>query len=471
MSIQNDKILTSEMQRQPKLATYGNYKWQKLIPTLAIPSTITDGGDKISITLPPKCANHFFDRLEFLCTMTDVTQIDIGTPLTPNLVDAYNKQFTSGICPILRVEVVTQSSVILMDINDFNKFTNTTFKRCIPYTDVLTFDRLREGGLQALYEGLTLNNSDVVSILPYTAGVYENPNVDYLALREVIDDDTVNSTLPIRYTITMGNIKESIFSVCQDMNFNEPITINFYTAPATHVGFRSETIHDNIKSRAPTKYTLTDFSYYLAEQTNKDILDMVNNNPKQEILIPYVYGIMKPTPTISALNTYVLKFNKNHGKRILRTYYSPYYDYRSVEVLPDEQNGSLIYKQENYNSEMYSAINIIVNGDRIASEDYLRSNYTDYTSQKHLLKGSSIISMLEHYRYSGYIHNFSDNYPLCKEFDFDRKNWIVGTEVYSNYDIEWVITAGSKASFNYFWTVFQRKLIIDKIAGVYLSNN
>ena len=92
-------------------------------------------------------------------------------------------------------------------------------------------------------------------------------------------------------------------------------------------------------------------------------------------------------------------------------------------------------------------------------------------SQKHLLKGSSIISMLEHYRYSGYIHNFSDNYPLCKEFDFDRKNWIVGTEVYSNYDIEWVITAGSKASFNYFWTVFQRKLIIDKIAGVYLSNN
>ena len=448
-------ILSKEMQRDPKLATYGSYQYSKLTPNAALPTSVTVGGDIIEIELPAKCINHFFDRMEFDLTLVGTT--------------TFNNMFLDGIAPIQTLELVSYGGQHIVNTVHFNNFTNATMRRTHKIEKVLSKERIPViAATNSYFEGLSCCNGELTIRQPISTatGVLTAPIEKYLEPLSVGESAT-GASLVIKYRLNMGDLKDTFFNCCRDVNFNEIVLLRITTAAQTKVGYvSSTTVSTSASTKQTAGYTFSNFAYYVAIQKDQDIIDSVNRAPRQEMNIPFVWTTKIQTATVSADNTLTIRINTPNGSRLLRMYWAAY----AAELNTDARAFS-VYDKDNLTQTKVATFYITVDGEKRQMYDFTCSRNEDYNTYRNLFKGSCILSANDHYKYFTHCENFCDNYALCDEFEYSKTNWIEGTPIEKEIKLDINFLSGTEQCHNYIFTVCQRKLIIDKQLGIIVNSD
>lgn len=468
MSVQEGTVLASEMQRSSKLCAYGSYEINQTPPKTQ-PGATTVAGDVSEFEIPAKCINQSMYKLEFTLTTSSHT---------------VPKVFIDGVCPIREIQFMTQGGRYMAYIPQFNKFTNATFRRLIPFNKLATMERVIQnfdtpqifeglsmttyGGITSLTEGTPNTINRDLTRIPVTPGAMLPPNEPYLEPSMITQRATVGSagTVTLNFKIPLNLVKDSIFGVNRDINFNEITLLRIIWDDPTYVGFRGSSTRDTDSSLGIiTSYTITNLQLKYAVQKNQSIIDMVKEEKAQEIMIPYIYyNKIQGNPGNSNNTDLSVKFSNVHGSRLLRMYWAPYNNIESATTIFDHDNlGGL---------KVYS-FHVEVDGVRLCPYEFYPANSDDYDANRALLDGSCILSRNDHLKYFTHVQNFGSNYPLCREFDYERQLWKEGMPLDKEVKINiYYINApgNSVQSQNYIYTVIQRRLVIDKDAGIYIDS-
>lgn len=464
MSVQEGSILTREMQRSTKLGAYGTYEYNRL-PPKSQPGATTNGGDVSEFEIPAKCINHYYDRLEFTLTLPDDDQIPVGSPAVDT--DAFNKMFIDGIVPIREIQFMTQGGKYMAYIPQLNKYTNAIFRRTIPFEKLATFERVSQTtDAGEVFEGLSMCNSSTNVRIPVTPGALVAPKELYIEPSSIVRSATVNTPLSLNFKINLNLIYDSIWNVSHDINFNEITLVRIIWDGPQFSGFRgTSSTNTGTNITACSAIKLTNLYMFYAVQQNQSIIDMVKEEKQQQIMIPYLYyNKIQGSASNSAGNTLSVKFSPVHGSRLVRMYWCPY---------NNAESGSTIYDSDNTGGLKVASFHVEIDGVRTCPYEYITTNYDDYEAVKHLIKGSSILSRNDHLKYFTHIENFGSNYGLVQEFDYDRQLWKEGMPLDKEVKIDIFSTnptANTVQTQNYIYTVCQRRLVVDKEAGIFIDS-
>lgn len=465
MSVQEGTVLASEMQRSSKLCAYGSYEINQTPPKTQ-PGATTVGGDVSEFEIPAKCINQSMYKLEFTLTTSSH-----NVP----------KVFIDGVCPIREVQFMTQGGRYMAYIPQFNKFTNATFRRVISFNKLATMERvIQTQNTAQIFEGLSMTTlGGVASLdegtpntivrdrirLPVTAGDMLPPNEPYLEPSMIVQRSAAG-TLAVNFKIPLNLVKDSIFGVNRDINFNEITLIRIIWDDPAYVGFvGSSLINTNSGLATLTSYAISNLVLRYAVQKNQSIIDMVKEEKAQEIMIPYVYyNKIQGNAGNNNSTTLSVKFSNVHGSRLLRMYWAPY---------NNTESATTIFDHDNLGGLKVFSFHVEVDGVRLCPYEFLTNNSDDYDANRMLLDGSCILSRNDHLKYFTHVQNFGSNYPLCREFDYERQLWKEGMPLDKEVKIDIYYTnapANAVQSQNYIYTVVQRRLVVDKEAGIYIDS-
>lgn len=452
MSVSESVILTKEMQRSNKLATYGSYQYSRITPLQGLGATIS-GGDVSEFEIPAKVINHNLDRLEF----------DLALPAGG--AGVFNKMFADGIAPIRQLQYISRSNVSIVDVPFFNYYCNATFRQTNKISDVQTFERTVLTNDQ--FEGLSCCNVATNVRIPVTAGAMVVPNELYLEPLTIVQS-VADTAFTIKFRINMGMLKDTFFGVSKDINFNEITTIRIIWDDSVHVGFGGTSATNTATNLAVlASYSISNLYYYVALEKNQSMINLVKDEPRQSLDIPYIWPTKIQGSAGNSVNsTLTLRYNVTNGSRLVRLYWAPY---------NNTQTATTVFDHDNLGGLKVASFYVNVDGEKTVPFDYALSttDSTSYNCTKHLLKGSCIMSANDYAKYFTHIENFGDNYPLCSTFDYDKSHWKEGMPIEKEIKIDISYTnasANAVQSQNYIFAVCQRKLVIDRDAGIIVNS-
>lgn len=454
----DSSILARELQLFPKKVSYGKYQTNRLSP-ITPPGAITTTGTWLEFEIPPKVKNQYFDVLAY----------DIVLPVggTTNRV-----MFNDGLASIRTLQLVTRGGQYIVDIQNFDKYSKSFRYTCNKETfkTLTKIDRdvaLVDGATQSVFSqhkglgfsleitnkrlaagGITLTNKDDI----------DEPTYFTTTGTQLVG---VSARYPVR--LPMNLIYDSFFGVSQDVNFNEIVLLRVELNDPNKIGLRGTV---DVQT-AYTTYTIENPYYYVAYQQDQYIIDMVNNSPVQNILIPFTRSA-KLGCTVGAGNSFTLsnRLNTSDGARLLRMMWMPFNYTETTSISQDHSNLSIVSTTGVMTPHKVTNFYVEVDNVRRSPYNFDCSKFEDYEIIRPLLKNSCVGSAEQYANNMCWIENFADNYGIAEQFDYDKARWIEGAPIVQEMKLDITFTATAVNTQNYFFFVTQKMLTISKDQGI-----
>ena len=465
----------SEIKRNPatdysrKTYVGPSYRVSKIVPISSGQNTTISQAStaNVQFEIPNAVVNLAKSKLYF----------DITIPVTATNT---NFIYADPLSLIDRIQLSTRSGCSLVDIQGVNNFSSIVTPIMTPNTE-LTQRSL--GGLNkvANVACITVNSATPatdsqqfpiqgiqMSNLLYTDNHrFDSPDatlaktscsqVSYNEQRYVFRS-TSGTVSCYTYQLNLELLEHSLLSLNKDLYFNENIVLSITFAPAskfTWIGTSNFPAGAGVGACA-VSVSVSNLSLYLMVETNTNIIDglraKVLSPEGFSLLCPYVYSQKINTGVNTSSSSIFQRFNRGHGKSILRTYWSLFNGTESQNTALDRsnvKNGKVSQYRSTINNMNIQEFPI----DCTRSEDWLIN--------AELLEQSSILS-IDQYKYLfSHVDDFTSMRPLCFSDDTMECGKSLDQEV--TYGVYCNTKASAGVSYNhYLFTVVQREL---RIAG------
>ncbi len=212
MSVIDDSLIYEQLPH-----TYGTYQLTKITQQNGsqVAANSVSGGTESIFEISPKVVNFSKSVLQF--TLAPVNAV------------TFNWLYTDGIACIRQLQLFTRSGVYLCDIQDFDRYTNMTFRRETLGDDALRIDiplNTADGvlfGSSGFFEGLMpidpVVGNPIRPTLATATGVTVNESQYCL-----IGPTTTPSPI-VNFRIQLSQIKNSILGLNKDLYFNGEILL------------------------------------------------------------------------------------------------------------------------------------------------------------------------------------------------------------------------------------------------------
>lgn len=373
-----------------------------------------------------------------------------------------------------RIQVSTRSGCSLVDIQGVNNFSAIVTPIMTPNTELVqrSIGGLTHAGLtpittngtvatdsqQCPIQGIQMYNGLSTANYRYDDNVAgaSIAEVPYSEQRYVFGNTTQGTINCFSYQLNLELLEHTILSINKDLYFNENIVLSITFAPSSKFAWTTTTAYPNGTGIA--QYTaqipVSGLSLYLMIETNTSIINGLREKVLGEgfsMLCPFVYSQKINTGTQPSSSSIFQRFNRGHGRSILRTYWSLFNGTESSNTTHDRSN-VLLSKVLNYRTTINNMNVQEFPIDCTRSEDWLIN--------AEVIEGSSILSIDQYKYFFTHVDDFTSMRPLCYADDTMECGKLLDQEVtYGVYVNHAAVGAG--VNFNhYLFTVVQRELRI-----------
>lgn len=446
-----EATVSKELDYKIKGYAHPSYTMTKLLPQSGqqtVPITAGGGADT-TFEIPINASNLFKSELRF--TMTPDAKAAKATWLP---IDA--------LTPFRQIQLYTRGGVYLADINAVNTYTNCSWKADTKLQDFLTFDQALRAAGGGTTQFLQRNNSLVTAAAADantpSAQRFNNTasNINYTEPIYLLSGTAVASaTPPVVVRFPLGMLTNTIFSIDKDILFNEIMILRFVWNPTTRIGYRSNAQTDPVTGAEPwdNNISISDLTLYIATEKNdlikNSLSEKINSEAGFNILIPYIFSYQNNLT--GASQSISLRFNRGHGRRLLKIYHSSYNNADTVNTMYDHSNIA--------DAKVLSFYTMMDNK-RSQEFDLDTSNFEDYMLLQDYLKGS-VIQNTNIYQFNWvWIEDFTG---VMKGEDGSNLETGLDLNAEKKWDI-YLTTAGNPLN-NFTFAVTQKMLTISK-AGI-----
>ncbi len=442
--------ISNELDYQKKVSSYPLYRFNKIIQQSGGQDlTISGGGGQVSIfELPTQCYNLAKSELYFTLTPP---QAGVGL---------FNWAFKDTVSPISRIQLYTRGGLYLCDLPYVANYTKVISKPETSYDEYVNYDQgyqevggiLDNGTIRFLRKNNALIANDAFN--PDYAKRHDNTDAftNYTEPQYIesgIQADTARPVLNI--CLPLSHIKNTILACDKDLFFGEIMILRIEWSAVNRIGFRSDDGTNPTANTVPAvgDYNVSNLALYLAVEKNQQIANslMAKTQSGFSMLVPYVHGYK--TNLGAGTASISLRFNRGHGKNLLKIYHSFFNNNETENTAYDNDNIAGLKVNSYYtmlNNSRLQEFNI-----QIAT-----NTYDDYLIVKDKIQGS-VIQNANIYRYNWFhIDNWSDIDLKDSQGAFNKDAGIG-----LNLEQKWDIYADALAQLNHYsFAVCQKVLTI-----------
>ena len=332
-----------------------SYRVSKIVPissgqTASLPSTSTTN---VQFEIPTAVVNLAKSKLFF-----DIT--------IPALTLTYPWIYADPLALIDRIQLSTRSGVSLVDIQGVNNFSTMVtplmtsnselYQRSVGglthagLTPVTTYGSTTAStdSQQCPVQGIQMYNGLQTQNYRYddTAGVASSAEVSYSEQRYLFSNVSVSTACCLSYQLNLELLEHSILSLNKELYFNENIILSITFAPTSKFAWTTLTaVPANTPLSIALPLLVSNLSLYLMIETNTNIInglrDKVLSPEGFNILCPFVYSQKINTGNAPSSSSIFQRFNRGHGRSILRTYWSLFHGTESANTTLDRTNVNL----------------------------------------------------------------------------------------------------------------------------------
>lgn len=432
-------MVSDSLDYATKSISHPTYQYSRIYPQVSIGNGLqVDTTAETTFEIPPRTLNLCKSFLSFTVTV-------------PNMAVAatsFNHIHADGIPHIQTIQLFNRSGLFLANISYLNKYMNTTARYNNKLQDVLTWDK---AGVDGGYADILRSSNDISTsenaLRTLTAGLdsktsYTEPSYVYIG-------EDVSATPVINYQIPLGRIKESIFGLDLDQNFNETVYIKIIWDSPAVIGYASTTATGLTTLTSLSRYTITKLYLYISIEQNNEIiqglLNKINTGLSYNIPITYSTKIQSGVSTSLALS---IRLNRSHGFKCKRIVWAPY---NAIEI----RNTSFCHNNED--SGVIVDYYTTLNNTRTAQYNY--TDGLDYMKIKESLSGSCIQSSDEFYYNWCHVEDFTNITKLSDKPDTSLYDDGMLLENELIYNITAPVTQNVALN-NYIFSICTKKLLI-----------
>ena len=443
--------ISNELDYQKKVSSYPLYRFNKIIQQTGSQQVlITGGGGQTSIfELPTQCFNLAKSELYFT----------IAPPQAPG--GTFNWMWKDNISPISRIQLYTRGGLYLCDLPYVANYTKVISK---PETAFEEFNSYNKGSQQAVdtFRYLRKTNAEVIDQTPEnfalrhdaspTSTNYTEPQ--YL---EVSGLGNANPPDPVlNVCLPLAHLKNTILACDKDLFFGEIMILRIEWAPINRIGFNGNDQGNPTQGVQDLQGDVNIFNLalYLAVEKNQQIANslMAKTQSGFSMLVPYVHGYK--TNLGGGTASVSLRFNRGHGKNLLKIYHSFFNNVETVNTA---------YDNDNIDGAKVNSYYTMLNNSRLQefNVQITPAIYEDYLIMKDHIQGS-VLQDSNMYRYNWFhVDNWS-GIDLKDSQGAFNKDAGIGL----NLEQKWDIYAEALAQLNHYSFAVCQKVLTITSAGV-----
>lgn len=281
-------------------------------------------------------------------------------------------------------------------------------------------------------------------------GQGDTPAASYLDYTEpsyVYRTTNVNEAITMNVQIPLHAIKNTILSVDKNIYFGEIILLKIIWGPGTKIAFTNtsrDNLHDGAVALAAT-IAVQNIALYLAVEKNQEIINELRGQIAGSgfsVLIPYVSSYNN---LLNGINQNLsLRFNRGHGRRLLKIYHS---------IFNSTEQSDFAYDHSNINGEKCSVYYTLLNNDRLQEYDIDCTQLDDYNLLRPYLK-DKVLQTSNIYQYNWFHMESFDGYCL------DNSNLESGLDLEKEQKWDIYCTTANDTFRHYVYAVTQKMLTI-----------
>lgn len=468
-------VIDNSLDYSKYIYTHGTYQLTKIIQNTGVQtqSLTAAGGNESIFEIPAKVFNFGRSSINFTLTPTA-------------LINNFNWMYVDGYSMIRQITLQTRSGQTLLDINEFNKYTNMTMRRENKLEDILTWDKV--GGL---FSGLIPSNAPAVeNIRPNSTAIASNGKTNFLEPTYIA---TTVGLAPgasgpvggpvINVQMDLDKIKNTLIGLDKDLYFNGEI-LQFKIVWDTNAKMLfNSTVNTNVLSvPAPPgplqPVAISNIEFWLAVEINPVIENMIKSKCASaeglSLLMPYVY--YNRIPLNGTSQTATVKYQRANGSKLLKLYWSVYnnnetgitvYDHNNLRLTPGVVDPAVLTLPWIPGAKVQSFYTNIDN-DRTSQFNYNCLTFDDYKVKQDTLRGSGILSSDEYYYNWVWVEDFTDNNPVWRNKSVPEENCITGLSL-DNERIYTIYSTTTNANYNHYIYAVCQKLLIISPAGIVIN--
>lgn len=392
---------------------HGYYDYSPLTPNqpLASVNSITNAGGQMSKFDIPGSAVFNLSKTVLSFTSTPVGETSL----------------VNGDCIWKHIDTIPEiQSIVLRDHNtnylakipDANIFIRHTIRKNTKLDDLLTRDFVDDnvGYAQGLHPSRSSANVRPVSHTDLNTTTAYDATIDYtegkyLVVGDVKDSTATpavvgNTTPVVKYQIELNNIKDSIFTLEEDLYLNQTLTLEITWAPARSVYWISSSPTNpsvGVKEYSNGNITISDLTLYLAQQQDPAVKELVMSrvlNGGHEVGFDYTLSNLFSLKGL--IHNIQERYESSDGllKKII---WIPLYT-QSKNTKYD----SSVFNSDGSNSKIKEFYTLI-NGNKTENYVYEMQKGNEWMSVKNSkLKGSAVQSSEEFYNVYSHVYDFQN---------------------------------------------------------------
>lgn len=392
-----------ELDYQKQNFSHPQYKMNKISTQNGTQTaTISGGGGSQSIFEIPANLVYNLAKSKLYFTMT-VPEEQIAGPANGALW--IPKDCASMIA---QLQLYNRAGVYLCDLNYVQNYTKVINKPETSMSEYLQYDTAGINAPVAVEAGLSrflrksnsvANSATRTALAPYAKRPTDDSNasINYLepqyAEPGVIYDGAGAGNVAITFCVPLEHFRNSVLACDKDLYFGEPLLLRIVWSPVNRISWLSSAVNDpDANSEAPDgDVAISELNLYLASETNSMIVNALKQKVSSgqfSMLIPYVHSYK--TNLGGANQNISLRFNRQHGERLLKVYST---------VFNNTETTCLAYDNDNTAGAKVTSYYTSLNNNRLQDFNVTVANDEDWLLHMDLVK-NSVIQNVSIYKYN-----------------------------------------------------------------------
>lgn len=461
--------VSSVLDYQQKTESRPSYSFLKLMPLTQLPASpniTTSGGLSSSFQIP---ANSVFNWAESELQFTyTATACGIGA-------NQYNVVYACGVPQIERIQVYTNSGVVLVDLNSANNFTNFTAPLLNSESDVKSMDSGSDA--RKTLSGIRVSNglqtsvaTGTIAVRPGLANWFADRNYSEQSyfVRATAAQNTAGPI--IRYKIPLRMFRHTLLERDIDYPTTEIYNFQITWANVNKIHYSCAIATSIVENfTAPLSGHIDNLSLHMRREDNPDIknklLEQARSPQGLKILCDHAW--LSKLNVSTASQSYVLRVNRGNGLRLKKIYCVPYFH---TETGLTAYSHSIMKTVNSFGDKVLS-YNTLLNSKQ--EQDGLIvcsvSKMDEWREHQLLLRESQIQSSDEFQFNFAHVSDYCDkSKPLWKQ-QRDDGNIIQGLDLKTDIEFMMQATTDGVDSINWYnYLICQREISISQ-NGVYIS--
>jgi len=458
--------VSSVLDYQKKTESRPSYSFLRLMPLTQLPASPninTSGGLTSQFQVPANSVFNFAEsELQFTYTAT-----------ANGAASKYNLVYACGIPQIERIQMYTNSGIMLVDLNSANNFTNFTAPILNSEGDVKSMDSGQDskktlGGIR-VSNGLSNEKAAPnTAIRPGIDAWSADRSYTEQAYFVIANTDNAYTGPVIRYKIPLRMFRHTLFERDLDFPITEIYNIQITWASVRKIHYFATTGTGVITGAAPAvSGNISDLSLFMRREDDPVIKERLLSQARSAEGLK----ILTDSAYLSKLNvgtqnqSYVLRVNRGNGLRLKKIYCAPY---NATETDATAYSHNIMKTKTTYGDKLISYNTLL---DSKQEQDTLlvctASRMDEFREHQLLLRESQIQSSDEFQFNFVHVSDYCDkSKPLWRQQKEDA-NIIQGLDLKNDHEFMMQATTDGDNINWYNYIICQREISISQ-NGVYI---